>query len=86
MLFLPTREGEDPKKEKVQGHSLAGRSRGTDVSREKANEQTGLKRVKSFVVSCWRLIERSLMRLAPDAIHFAEISTTSAELDYQQKI
>ena len=34
-------------------------------------------RVKSFVASCWLLLERSLTRPAHDEIHFAGLSTTS---------
>jgi hypothetical protein len=35
------------------------------------------KRVKSFVASCWRLLERYLTRSASDEIHYAELLTTS---------
>jgi hypothetical protein len=35
------------------------------------------KPVESFVVGCRLLLERFPSRLAPDKIHFAELSTTS---------
>ena len=34
-------------------------------------------RVKSFVASCYLLLERSLTRIAHDEIHFVGLSTTS---------
>ena len=37
----------------------------------------GRQGVKSFVASCWFLLEPSLTRLAHDEIHFAGLSTTS---------
>jgi len=48
------------------------------ASCQQTGQQTGQnKRVNSFVASCWLLLERYLTRLAPDAIHFGELSTTS---------
>lgn len=48
-------------------------------------QETG-KPVKSFLVNLWCWLECFLTRLALDAIHFAELSTMSAELVRQQKI
>ena len=42
-----------------------------------SGRQTGRKRVKSFVASCWFLLERPLTRLAHDEIHFTGFSTSS---------